>query len=598
MQQDAPHDNSLLDAAVTMPVALARLAVGLLMGALLYFLYRADQARAWPSTDPYLFSPLVLLAILLPVLLISSLGHLAPSRCAVWIGAAGLIAAGLSVYRIWRVAPQAEQFPLLFVVCVPGFFIAQALVLAGAQDGRRIARYPAYFEAAWKLAIQLLFSCLFVGVLWLVLQLGAALFMLVKLDVLKILLDKLWFTMPVLGFAFAAAMHLSDVRPAIVRGIRTLLLVLLSWILPVAALMVAGFMLSLPFTGLAILWATRHAAAVLLGTSAVLVVLINAAFQSGEVSASVARLVGVSARLAALLPLPLTAIAAYALGVRVHSHGWSADRIAGAACVLVAACYALGYAWAARRRGPWLAGIAGVNVATAFVILAVLLALFSPLADPARLAVDDQMARFDAGKVGADKFDFDYLRHEGARYGRAALLTLTKRAAGADAARIRARASAALNDEARSALVAAAPSDIAANITVRWPAGARLPDSFLRQDWSPLSQQWEAPACLRLSASLCDAYLMDVGGDGKAEVLLLDGPSGTRSMLFAEGADGLWSGLGKLPDELVQCASLRRKLAGGDYQLLAPRVKDLQVGGRRIAVQALQQAPASVCPKQ
>jgi hypothetical protein len=55
----------------------------------------------------------------------------------------------------------------------------------------------------------------------------------------------------------------------------------MSWILPVAVVLVAGFICSLPFTGLAALWETRHATSVLL-SAAVLLVLINAAFQNGE----------------------------------------------------------------------------------------------------------------------------------------------------------------------------------------------------------------------------------------------------------------------------------------------------------------------------
>jgi hypothetical protein len=56
----------------------------------------------------------------------------------------------------------------------------------------------------------------------------------------------------------------------------------MSWILPVAVVLVAGFICSLPFTGLAALWETRHATSVLLSAAALLLVLINAAFQNGE----------------------------------------------------------------------------------------------------------------------------------------------------------------------------------------------------------------------------------------------------------------------------------------------------------------------------
>eukprot|EP01032_Pedospumella_encystans_P000177 gene177-195_t len=75
------------------------------------------------------------------------------------------------------------------------------------------------------------------------LNLGSGLFMLVKLDFLKLLLREAWCNAPVLCFAFACAMHITDVRPAIVRGIRTLLLVLMSWLLPVTVALLAGWKL-------------------------------------------------------------------------------------------------------------------------------------------------------------------------------------------------------------------------------------------------------------------------------------------------------------------------------------------------------------------
>ena len=594
-QADVARESFTLEAVVTPRVAVARLALGVFQGLLLYLLYRAATAHLWPATAPYLFAPLVLLGVLLPVLLISSLGHLAPKTSAQWLATAALVIVLLALHDVWRGAldgaagapaggpTRSMPSPLLWVFSCAGFYIAHALVLAGALERRRIASYASYFETAWKLAIQLLFSALFVGALFLVLNLGAALFMLVKLDFLKRLLDHSWFVIPVICFAFSCAMHLTDVRPAIVRGIRTLLLVLLSWILPITALMVGGFMLSLPFTGLAPLWATRHATSVLLGSAAALVILINAAFQNGEVSAGVPRVVGLSARLAALLLLPISAIAMYALGLRVGDHGWTADRIIAAACLTVAGCYAIGYAWAARASGRWLHGVAGVNVATAFVVLGLLLALFTPLADPARLSVASQMARLAAGKIGADKFDFAYLRFEGARYGRQALAELASNSA---PAQVRERAAAALAKANRWGPGVAGPLTpvgLAANLHPV-PASARVPDSFLRADWSRVKPEWILPLCLYAPNRPCDAYMIDFDGDGQPEVLLMGEESGMASLLRGQDKDGHWQVLGRLPEGAAQCAPLRRQLAAGEFRLRERAVKDLEVGGVRLAV--------------
>lgn len=138
--------------------------------------------------------------------------------------------------------------PLLMLVLAVGFFIAHSMVLAGVGERRRIASYQAYFEIAWKLAVQLNLSAAFVRALWLVLWLGASLFMLIELSFLRELLQKPWFSIPVITFAFSWAMHITHVRPAIVRDIRGLLLVLMSWVLPVATLIVGGFLASLLFT--------------------------------------------------------------------------------------------------------------------------------------------------------------------------------------------------------------------------------------------------------------------------------------------------------------------------------------------------------------
>ncbi|CDG83877.1 DUF4153 domain-containing protein [Janthinobacterium agaricidamnosum] len=596
-QANAGKDSVLLDPVVAPRIAAARLLIGLLQGITLYFLSSAMLGKTWPASDPYVLGPLLLMSVILPVLLISSLGHMAARRIALWMASAAVIMVMLAVHDIWRsgglepwsvyrnTGPMSVLSGLLIVFSIAGFFIAHTLVLAGGLDQRRIATYPTHFETAWKLGIQLLFSAFFVGVLWLVLWMGAQLFLLIKLNFLKELIGHSWFVIPVTCFAFSCAIHITDVRPAIVRGIRTLLLVLMSWLLPVTALLVAGFLLSLPFTGIEKLWATRRATSVLLGTAAVLVLLINAAFQNGQVGQGVARVIKLSTRLAALLLPLVVGIAIYALAVRVIEYGWTSDRIIACACLVVATCYALGYAWAARQNSSWLSQIAEVNVATAFVVLAVLFALFSPLADPARLAVASQMARFEAGKTSLDKFDFAYLRFEGARYGRAALEQLKVRSSGADAALVRAGADAILkrasrwSDEVRL-------KNVAFNLTVR-PATAQLPDSFLRQDWSVPKQTWYLPDCMKQVGKHCDAYPLDFNGDGKPEVLLVSSEPGSEALLLMEKADGSWQAYGHINSSLLRCKPLREQLRAGDFRLVAPRLKELEIGGKRLRLSLL-----------
>jgi hypothetical protein len=149
-------------------------------------------------------------------------------------------------------------------------------------------------------------------------------------------------------------------------------------------------------------------------------------------------------------------------------------------------------------------------------VLAVLLALFTPIADPARIGVSSQMARLEKGKTKAADFDFRYLRFEGGRYGRAALEELKQRSTGADAAllqRSRRHAGAgrqgpldAAEKRHRAGLGGGQPDGVAG----RRAAAGQLP----RAEWEAM-QDNQKPDCLSKREGKCDAFLIDADGDGR-----------------------------------------------------------------------------------
>lgn len=595
-------------------VGTARIAIGLLQGLLLYLLYHAYDDRTWPATQPLLFGPVAMMALLVPVIVISALGHMSRGQIVRWASVSAVVIAALTFYDVWRVSDAASPAhalalqakengravlpsPTLIFFLHAGFFIAHSLVMAAARDRRRIASYESHFELAWKFMIQLAFCAAFVGVVWLTLHLGSGLFMLVKLSFLRDLIGESWFSIPVTAFAFSCAMHLTDVRPAIVHGIRTLLLVLMSWVLPVITLIVGGFLFTLPFTGLDSLWATRHATATLLGAAATFVVLINAAWQDGTAGPLVAKVIRLSARAASVLLVPIVVIAIYALVLRVNDYGWTVDRCIAAACLLVASCYAAGYAAGALRSG-WLPTIARVNLAAAFLILAVLLLMFSPVGDPARLSVNNQVERLASGKTSIDKFDFKYLRFEAARYGRDALAQMHAEARGSDAPLLRERIAAVQKltrpwDDIRLEQVTAKTA--AANLTA-WPAGSTLPESFRTTEWAAHPLLDHLPGCLRRAHQKCDAFQSDLTGDGKPEILLIGTEQGVNAAVFAEDANGTWNPVARLPFFLAGCKRLREELLTGNFRPAAPTVRDLMIGGRRVEVIALDDESGGCTP--
>lgn len=590
--------------------AVARLAIGLAQGLALFLLYRAASDGLWPATDGMLFAPMVLVAGFVPFTLLFGWGRTRPLTLLIWAVLATLLLTGLALHDIlrWPDAPHWRGFlggsgdgpriapsPPLVVFGAGFLFIAQALVAAGDADRRIIAAFPTYFDTAWKGGIQLAFSAAFLGAFWGVLFLGAQLFELIKLKFLSELIEKRWFWIPASTLALALAIHITDVRPAIVRGIRGLALTLLAWLLPLLTLIVAGFLLSLPFTGLEPLWQTRYGTSVLLLAGGIAILLINAAYQGG-VPHSPPSLFRHAARFAALLLVALTALAVYGLSLRVGKHGWTTDRIIAAACILVLAWHAAGYVIAAVARGPWMQRLEITNVTGAWLVLAVLLALFTPIADPARIAVSSQVARLEAGAVSWREFDYQFLRFEGARYGRAALDRLKAIAPAADADFVRSEIDAVLAQQHPRPRGAPALTNemIAANITLH-PAGRTLPADFLVKRW-PSNQVWPL-GCLKGAQSRCDGFFVDLDGDGVDEVVLIGGTL-LWGVAFTHRPEG-WTILGQI--HIPPCAEALAAIRNGRARAIDPMWRDVEADGFRFRLERMAGArmpdEGRQCPK-
>ena len=130
----------------------------------------------------------------------------------------------------------------------------------------------------------------------------------------------------------------------------------------------------------------------MLSASAALIILTSATYQDGATPIPAAlRWAG---RAAGLAMIPLVLIGADALYQRVAQYGLTPARIEAIACAVVAAGFAAGYAiGAVRRTGSWMKPLELTNVVMARVAMLLILLLFTPIADPARLAVDDQVGR-------------------------------------------------------------------------------------------------------------------------------------------------------------------------------------------------------------
>ena len=576
-----------------------RIGIGLLQGLGLYGLNRSIEARSdlcsaadeslcrqisWPATEPLLFGPLLLVIAFLPLVLLAGVGRLRPLTLAIWTVVAGVALALLGLHDIARQSAGTldDQIYLsapVILFSAAALFISHHLVAPADFERRRIASFPAYFDTTWKAGVQLAMSLAFTAAFWILLLLGAALFKVIGLSFLEDLLRETWFAIPVTFLVFAVAVHLTDVRDGLIRGVRTVALMLLSWLLLVMTVLAAGFLAALPFTGLQALWETGNATSLVLAAAAALIILINTAYQDGRPDNLPPLVLRFAVRVAAVLLTPLVVLAVLGLSLRIGQYGLTPDRIIAAACALVGVAYAAGYGWAALspfwRKGDWMRPLERTNIWTALLTVGVILLLFSPALDPARLSVMDQVARLERGAVTPDKFDYRFLRFESGKAGQAAL----ERLARSDNAAIAARARAAQTDDRlyQPAVVPARPLPAASDIRIRvYPSSATLPASFTGQ----------YPRLVEVlghctDEHVCAARLIDLDRDGSEDVLIA---RQTTIAVFKREPGGLWYEWAIYHRNTCadRSKNIPQAFADGRFETAPPVFPDLIVDGVRL----------------
>lgn len=564
-------------------VGLARLAIGLVQGGALWWLYdSADSTTglalfSWPATVPQLFGPLLLVFAFVPVVMLAGVGRLRWLTFAVWSVVAAAVLGLLGWHDVARQSAETLRYPPylnppLLAFAAAALFISHHLVVPADRARRWIAAYPDYFDTAWKAGVQLALSLGFTLAFWILLQLGSALFDIIGLKFLSTLIHEEWFAIPVTTLVFAVAVHLTDVRDGLIRGVRSVALMLLSWLLLLMTVLVAAFLGALPFTGLSGLWETGSATALVLSAAGALIILVNTAYQDGQADNLPPMVLRAAVRIASVLLTPLIVIAVWGLALRIGQYGLTPDRIIACACALVGAAYAGGYGWAALspfwRASDWMKPLERTNIWTAVVAVGVILALFSPLADPARLSVADQMARLERGAVAPDKFDYRFLRFDSGKAGQAALARLAHSSKPAVAERAQQA------QRVRNRYDMADGGGIESVIVKAWPTGTVLPADFTR-----FIEKQDAVNCH--AQGDCVASLIDLNADGAPEVLLANRYDLT---LFSSGKTG-WVREGAYA--LMQCRGAghgpREYLTSGRLTAAPPRWPSLRLDKNVVA---------------
>jgi hypothetical protein len=350
----------------------------------------------------------------------------------------------------------------------------------------------------------------------------------------------------------------------------------------------------------------------LLWLTAVVVLLLNAAYRDGSVSQPYPRWIAQFLRVVVPLTVIVSSTALYALLMRSHYYGLTVERVWAFVVAGAALFYSVGYSISAFGRGAWLGGIARVNVAVAVALIAVISAALTPVLSPYRLAANSQFRLVlakgleleDKGKTKNAYMlntPLHYLRFDSGQYGRAKLQELARLQSGPRAEHIRHLAQEALAQKVRwEDLPAAEISAEIAKLQI-YPAGRTLDRNLSDKLIADLRKPENGLAYLRLEDEGVAGIYIDLNGDKSDEFVFLAAYGG----LVYENRGGRWVLVGGINRQsshpgTLEFAGVKLDLIGeltkGNFSATTPKWNELSIGGHVFRViphePAAEEAPA------
>lgn len=379
---------------------------------LLLALHKAITHGAWPATDDRWLFALYTVAIGLPLFLYIAAAEWRDRANALAALALGPLLFWLGWHTGWV---GGATIPGLACGTAIAIFICAFNFRAWRESGR--LDYHGLLDHSWRNALTLGFLGLFLGVFALLLTLWGLLFEVIGIDFFAELFRQPEFVYPVYGLVGGWGIGLIRAHIGFIATVRHLCETLIRALLPLVALIVAAFLVTLPFTGLDKLWDTGHAAALLLWLTAVYLFFFNAVVSDEGKEPQAAWLRRILLLALVLLPV-LTVLAAWSLWLRIDQYGFTVSRLWGVFVTVFLVAFSLGYAViVARHRGLRIEALRWWNTTLGLALALALVLVHSPVVDFHRMAANDQVARLLQERTAPEDFDARYVRFELGAYG-------------------------------------------------------------------------------------------------------------------------------------------------------------------------------------
>ena len=408
---------------------LLMLATAGLQGLGMYLLYRSFDEGLWPSQSPMWFYPMISLVLLLPTGFLLTVEQARVRSALLRVGAYGIIVGLLGAYIGYQAMPFGEvRIDGLSATYAITLGIASFITLIFVQ--RQVTEalgYEPLFLFSWRNLVVGGLSLAFLGGVILMYLLWAALFNEIGIGFFKELFRKVWFVALLGALSFGSGVIVFRGLTDVVDSISRLLSGIIKLLLPFLLVMTVAFLVALPFTGLEILWSTNQGTLLLMVLTFILLLCLNAVYQTGAGSSPYPSWLH-HAITGALFTLPVfSALSFYGLYARLDQYAWTVVRYWAFVVWLTLCLFSFGYVLAViKRRAAWPTMMASVNSILGVFVIVVLLLSNSPVLDFRKLSLASQMHRLTSGAVSPEDFDDQYLRAELARPGYLALQELTE----------------------------------------------------------------------------------------------------------------------------------------------------------------------------
>jgi hypothetical protein len=469
--------------------------IAIAQGIVLYALHLSLEHKHWPATDPAWLIALYAAAIYVPLTADLLVVHVL--QRAAWVLIA--VIAALFFCFGWfhgsdvvgtdngRAGDYAGAFSLALELILLWLMILP-FVQSRLATGRWRPEYRQLFALAWRNQLTLAEAALFTGLFWSLLFLWQALFHELKIDFFRDLFRKPIFAYPITTVAFGVALQLIGSLEHWSAVVLEQILNVLKWLGIVAGVILTLFTVALllKLPSLVLVGEKTINAAWLLWLVAVVVLFVNAAYRDGSVDSPYPRSISVAVRMMTPLLIIVALTALYSVALRTRAYGLTVQRFWALVVAAFAIIYAVGYSWAAFKRGRWMSWIGQINVAAAIALIAVIALALTPMLSPYRLSADSQYQRALAwnppieGRHAPPSSPFHYLRFSAGTYGLRELHRLAAIPAAAGSADVPKLAAAALAETNEYMPMLNVPLEDQLAKTPVYPSGRGVPADLRR----------------------------------------------------------------------------------------------------------------------